>query len=115
MVADWSEAERLAGERETLGLFLSGHPITPYEPDLKFLVSARLADVGGPKTAAPVEGARNWSGGKPATVAGLVLEIRRRPNRVTLILDDRSAPPGSQSCTRKSSSSIAISSSRTRS
>jgi len=30
-------------------------------------------------------------GGKAATVAGLVLEIRRRPNRVTLILDDRSA------------------------
>jgi DNA polymerase III subunit alpha len=89
-VADWSEAERLAGERETLGLFLSGHPITPYEPDLKFLVSARLADVQGPKPPA-VEGARNWSAGKPATVAGLVLEIRRRPNRVTLILDDRSA------------------------
>jgi len=90
-VADWSEAERLAGERETLGLFLSGHPITPYEPDLKFLVSARLADVGGPKPPAPLEGVRNWSAGKPATVAGLVLEIRRRPNRVTLILDDRSA------------------------
>jgi DNA polymerase III subunit alpha len=90
-VADWSEAERLAGERETLGLFLSGHPITPYEPDLKFLVSARLADVGGPKPAAPPDGARSWSAGKPATVAGLVLEIRRRPNRVTLILDDRSA------------------------
>jgi DNA polymerase III subunit alpha len=88
---DWTEAQRLAGERETLGLFLSGHPITPYEPDLKFLVSARLADVGGPKPAAPVDGARSWSAGKPATVAGLVLEIRRRPNRVTLILDDRSA------------------------
>jgi len=90
-VADWSEAERLAGERETLGLFLSGHPITPYEPDLKFLVSSRLADVGGPRPVAAVEGARSWSAGKPATVAGLVLEIRRRPNRVTLILDDRSA------------------------
>jgi len=90
-VAEWSEAERLAGERETLGLFLSGHPITPYEPDLKFLVSARLADVGGPKPPPPAEGARSWSAGKPATVAGLVLEIRRRPNRVTLILDDRSA------------------------
>jgi DNA polymerase-3 subunit alpha len=90
-VPDWSEAERLAGERETLGLFLSGHPITPYEPDLKFLVSARLADVGGPKPPTPLEGARNWSAGRPATVAGLVLEIRRRPNRVTLILDDRSA------------------------
>jgi DNA polymerase-3 subunit alpha len=90
-VADWSEAERLAGERETLGLFLSGHPITPYEPDLKFLVSARLADVGGPKPSQGAEGGRSWSAGKPATVAGLVLEIRRRPNRVTLILDDRSA------------------------
>jgi DNA polymerase-3 subunit alpha len=91
VVVDWSEAQRLAGERETLGLFLSGHPITPYEPDLKFLVSGRLADVGGPKPAAPADGARSWSGGKATTVAGLVLEIRRRPNRVTLILDDRSA------------------------
>ena len=89
-VDDWTEAQRLAGERETLGLFLSGHPITPYEPDLKFLVSARLVDVGGPKpVTAP--GERGWSHGKPATVAGLVLEVRRRPNRVTLILDDRSA------------------------
>jgi DNA polymerase-3 subunit alpha len=89
-VADWTDAQRLAGERETLGLFLSGHPISPYEPDLKFLVSARLKDVGGGKPAAPT-GERGWSQGKPTTVAGLVLEIRRRPNRVTLILDDRSA------------------------
>jgi DNA polymerase III subunit alpha len=93
-IEEWPDAQRLAGERETLGLFLTGHPITPYEPDLKFLVGARLADVGGAKPASPkpapgVE--RSWSTakGRPATVAGLVLEIRRRPNRVTLILDDR--------------------------
>jgi DNA polymerase III subunit alpha len=92
VLADWTEAQRLAGERETLGLFLSGHPITPYEPDLKLLGCARLADVaGGAKPAPAADGARSWSAGKPATVAGLVLEIRRRPNRVTLILDDRSA------------------------
>ncbi len=94
VVADWSETQRLMGERETLGLFLTGHPITPYEPDLKFLVGARLVDVGGPRPAQPksaVPGERTWSAGKPATVAGLVLEIRRRPNRVTLILDDRTA------------------------
>ena len=91
-VTDWSDAQRLAGERETLGLFLSGHPITPYEPDLKLLGCARLADVvSGPRPAAAADGARSWSAGKAATVAGLVLEIRRRPNRVTLILDDRSA------------------------
>jgi DNA polymerase-3 subunit alpha len=92
LVADWSEAQRLAGERETLGLFLSGHPITPYEPDLKLLGCARLADVvSTPKPAAAADGMRSWSAGKATTVAGLVLEIRRRPNRVTLILDDRSA------------------------
>jgi DNA polymerase-3 subunit alpha len=89
-VPEWTDAQRLAGERETLGLFLTGHPITPYEPDLKFLVSARLADVGGPRPTPAPEGGRSWSAGKPVTVAGLVLEIRRRPNRVTLILDDRS-------------------------
>ncbi|MDB6084180.1 MAG: dnaE [Gammaproteobacteria bacterium] len=94
-VEDWTEAQRLAGERETLGLFLTGHPITPYEPDLKFLVGARLVDVGGPRPATPkisaAGGERTWTPAKPATVAGLVLEIRRRPNRVTLILDDRTA------------------------
>jgi DNA polymerase-3 subunit alpha len=92
VLADWSEAQRLAGERETLGLFLSGHPITPYEPDLKFLGCQRLADViSGPKPAPAADGQRSWAAGKAVTVAGLVLEIRRRPNRVTLILDDRSA------------------------
>jgi DNA polymerase-3 subunit alpha len=57
---------------------------------LRFLVSARLADIGGPKPVAVPDGGRVWSMGRPVTVAGLVLEIRRRPNRVTLILDDRS-------------------------
>ncbi len=85
---DWSEAVRLAGERETLGLFLTGHPIATYEPDLKFLVSARLADAGGPRPVAQAEGGRSW-GGKPATIAGLVLDIKRRPNRTILTLDDR--------------------------
>jgi DNA polymerase-3 subunit alpha len=92
VLTDWSEATRLAGERETLGLFLSGHPITPYEPDLRLLGCAPLADVvSGPKPAASADGSRSWSAGKATTAAGLVLEIRRRPNRVTLILDDRSA------------------------
>ncbi len=89
VLPEFTESVRLTGERETLGLFLSGHPISPYEPDLKYLVSARLADIGGPKPVAPESG-RGWSPAKSVTVAGLVLEIRRRPNRVTLVLDDRS-------------------------
>ncbi len=86
-VPEWSEAQRLQGERETLGLFLSGHPIAEYEPDLRQLVPARIVDLGGPR---PTADARGFGGGKAVTVAGLVLEIRRRGARMTLLLDDRS-------------------------
>ena len=86
-VPDWGEAERLQGERETLGLFLSGHPIAEYEAELRQMVPARIADLGGPR---PTADSRGFSGGKNVTVAGLVLEIRRRGSRMTLLLDDRS-------------------------
>ena len=76
-VADWSEAQRLAGERETLGLFLSGHPITPYEPDLKFLVGARLADVGGPKDVYKRHG--SWSMASPLAASASRCRRGREP------------------------------------
>jgi len=86
-VPDWSEAERLQGERETLGLFLSGHPIAEYEAELRQMVPARIADLGGPR---PTAETRGFGAGRNVTVAGLVLEIRRRGSRTTLVLDDRS-------------------------
>src|SRR5690606_14487204 len=39
---EWPESLRLSGERETLGLFLTGHPIQRYESDLKRLVNGRI-------------------------------------------------------------------------
>ncbi len=85
---------RLAGERETLGLYLTGHPIAEYERELRPITSGRIADVGGAK---PVGGGggeekgHTWRGpGRSVTVAGLVLEIRKRGNRNSFILDDRS-------------------------
>jgi DNA polymerase-3 subunit alpha len=84
---EWSEAERLSGERETLGLFLSGHPITEFEQELRQVAPARIVDLGGPRPS----GEPRFGGGKPVTVAGLVLEMRRRGSRMTLVLDDRSA------------------------
>jgi DNA polymerase-3 subunit alpha len=88
-VPDWSEALRLAGERETLGLYLTGHPITEYERELAAVISGRIADVGG---ARPVGAGENgWRGpGRSVTLAGLVLEIRRRGGRTSFVLDDRS-------------------------
>ncbi|MGH8197486.1 MAG: DNA polymerase III subunit alpha [Steroidobacteraceae bacterium] len=87
-VPEWSEAQRLQGERETLGLFLSGHPIAEYEQELRQVAPARIVDLGGPRPAAD---ARGHGAGKNVTVAGLVLELRRRGARMTLLLDDRSA------------------------
>ena len=87
---DWSEAVRLAGERETLGLYLTGHPITEYERELRPITSGRIVDIGGARPAGAGDG--GWRGpGKSVTVAGLVLEIRKRGNRTSFILDDRSA------------------------
>jgi DNA polymerase-3 subunit alpha len=86
---EWSEAVRLAGERETLGLYLTGHPITEYEREIRPLVSGRIADIGGARPVGAGDG--GWRGpGKNVTVAGLVLEIRKRGNRTSFVLDDRS-------------------------
>ncbi|MGM0477248.1 MAG: DNA polymerase III subunit alpha, partial [Pseudomonadota bacterium] len=83
---DWSDEYRLEGEKETLGLYLTGHPIDRFEGELVNLVSARLADVGSRE-------------GQQVLVAGLVigLSTRRpknaseeRPGRMAfLTLDDR--------------------------
>jgi DNA polymerase-3 subunit alpha len=86
---EWSEEERLAGERETLGLFLSGHPIGRYEAELKYLVSSRLGDLVAQDPPVSEDGERRWSPSKQVTVAGLVLDIRRRGGRVSITLDDR--------------------------
>ncbi|MFZ2508620.1 MAG: DNA polymerase III subunit alpha [Steroidobacteraceae bacterium] len=84
---EWSESQRLQGERDTLGLYLTGHPIAEYEQELRQLVAARIADLGGPR---PTGDQRSWSAARNVTLAGLVHEMRRRGPRMTLVLDDRS-------------------------
>ena len=85
---EWGSAERLAGERETLGLFLTGHPVDEVAPDLAALTTARIGELAGDR---PAEGERAWgSGRRDATVGGLIVDMRRRGNRITLVLDDRS-------------------------
>ena len=84
---DWSDAERLAAEKETLGLYLTGHPIDAYRDDLPQLTSARIADLAG----AEPPGERQFGNSRrEVVVAGLVVSMRRRGNRVSLVLDDRS-------------------------
>ena len=81
-VDDWSEQERLTGEKETLGLYLTGHPITRFEAELAYITSTRIARLR-PET------------GKKAKVAGLVVGLRSlnsRKGRMAIVtLDDRTA------------------------
>ncbi len=56
---------------------------------MKPIISGRIADVGGARPVGSNEGA--WRGpGRNVTVAGLVLEIRKRGGRTSFVLDDRS-------------------------
>jgi DNA polymerase-3 subunit alpha len=85
---EWSEAVRLAGERETLGLYLTGHPLGRFESSLAGLVSHRIADLVSDRPTPGLEPGR-FGGRKPVTVAGLIDEVKKRGPRVILTLDDR--------------------------
>lgn len=84
MTADarpWTQKQRLTAEKETLGLYLSGHPIDEYLPELDAFTSARLAEL------KPTRGSQ--------TVAGLVVAVRTMRSKrgeplAFVTLDDRS-------------------------
>ncbi|MEC7939526.1 MAG: DNA polymerase III subunit alpha [Pseudomonadota bacterium] len=82
-VPRWPEKVWLEGERETLGLYLTGHPVNSYIKELAKYTSCRLKD------ATPTR--RDQS----LTIAGLVIAARvmttKRGTRIGLMtIDDRS-------------------------
>ena len=81
-VPDWGDEERLAGEKDTLGLSLSGPPIARFETELDRFTSVRLSDL-------------RARSGETQIVAGLVVSLRTlnsRAGRMAVItLDDRTA------------------------
>jgi DNA polymerase-3 subunit alpha len=88
LLPEWSSAERLAAERDTLGLFLTGHPVDEVAADLAALTSGRIAELVADR---PADGERGYGmGRRDAVVGGLIVDMRRRGNRITLVLDDRS-------------------------
>ncbi|KAB7627930.1 DNA polymerase III subunit alpha [Alkalilimnicola sp. S0819] len=93
---EWDEGERLALEKETLGLYLTGHPITQFEQELEKITSGRIAALLANAQPSP-EGRRGRrGGGKRIIAAGLVVAIRTRNTNsggrmAFLSLDDRTA------------------------
>ncbi len=81
-VSEWSEQQRLQAEKETLGLYLTGHPIERYTRELSQFVTTRIADL-------------KPSQDQSVIVAGLVVALRtlhsRRGDKIAFVsLDDRS-------------------------
>ena len=84
-VREWSARERLRGERESLGLYLSGHPFDEYAEHCRHFTHGTIG-----KLTEAASG--NGSGAIPGevTVAGLVAtEVRRRGGRFSMLMEDR--------------------------
>ena len=76
-----SVRERLNGEKETLGLYLTGHPIDEYEDELKQMLPNRIADL--------------RPGKETSSISGMVVGMRIMKNKrgdsfAFLTLDDKS-------------------------
>ncbi|KAB0653576.1 DNA polymerase III subunit alpha [Acinetobacter bohemicus] len=78
-VKPWSDEVRLKGEKDTLGLYLTGHPIDVYRPELKSFIPVRINELTPTRR------------GVTTVFAGLVVDVANFPNRMMVTLDDGTA------------------------
>ncbi|WP_137167806.1 DNA polymerase III subunit alpha [Salinimonas lutimaris] len=83
-VPEWPEKVWLEGEKDTLGLYLTGHPINQYAAEIRHYADGRLVDL------------RPTGKEQTATAVGLVLSVRVMTNKrgrrwAIVTLDDKSA------------------------
>ncbi|MGI9309509.1 MAG: DNA polymerase III subunit alpha, partial [Gammaproteobacteria bacterium] len=90
-VPAWSFAELLSHEYESLGLYLSGHPFDQYKADAPYITTHSLSTVNKMQVPASSGAEKRYGAGSPATLAGQIVDIRKRGKRVTMILDDGQA------------------------
>jgi len=81
-VPDWTPQEKLRGEKETIGFYVSGHPLDEYEWKVRELTSLDTANLSGLERGAEV------------ALCGIVANVQRRRNKdakpwATFQLEDR--------------------------
>ncbi|GMG86885.1 DNA polymerase III subunit alpha [Biformimicrobium ophioploci] len=76
----WTIRERLEGEKTTLGLYLTGHPIDEYESELKHLVKSRIVNLKADRESQSVAG---------LVVGKRVMKTKRGDTMAIVTLDDR--------------------------
>ncbi|WP_040331235.1 DNA polymerase III subunit alpha [Acinetobacter rudis] len=75
----WSDEVRLKGEKDTLGLYLTGHPIDVYKTELKAFIPNKINELTPTRR------------GVTTVFAGLVIDVANFPNRMMITLDDGTA------------------------
>jgi len=79
----WRDDIRLQGEKDTLGLFLTGHPIDQFESELRHMVSSRINSL------------QPTAKGELALIAGQVVQLRQTKSKQSgermafITLDDK--------------------------
>ena len=78
---EWPLEQKLNGERDTLGHYLSGHPLDPYRDLLKQLASGTFDDL------EKLHADRKFARGADASVvlAGLVTQLRKRGDSMAFV------------------------------
>jgi len=97
-VEEWEEEKRLTFEKDTLGLYLTGHPIERYEKELKKFTDCTLGALADQSDLASGAGGGYMSqrNAKSYKLAGLMIGMRVRRTKtggkiVSAVLDDRTA------------------------
>jgi DNA polymerase-3 subunit alpha len=82
---EWQEEERLQGEKDTLGLYLTGHPVNRYDAEIEALVGVRIGTL--------LSTNKGRGEREERTLAGLVVAVRhgktQRGRMGSVTLDDR--------------------------
>ena len=93
-VPDWTSRQRLRAERETLGLYLSGHPMDELRDELAEVTTTTLDNLGDRlgSGSGNGNGYRGRGRGVEMTLAGLVMAVRKRPGKGAFVaIDDGTA------------------------
>ena len=86
---EWPLSQKLHGERETLGHYLSGHPMDPYHDDLRALVGTDLGELDTLWNGASQAEKKGWRPEVSVVIAGQVIGVRRKgDSQVFVQLED---------------------------
>jgi len=100
ILSEWEDEKRLTLEKETLGLYLTGHPIERYEKELRKFTDCSLGALAEQsdlaQSAAGGGGYMSQRNAKSYKLAGLMVGMRVRKTKtggkvVSAVLDDRTA------------------------